>query len=174
MIRKWFFLVLYYGFCRKLPQSSVPFFGSIAKRMRYTCCKHIFFKCGKEVNIDRNAYFGKGFEVRIGDYSGIGFNCIVPNNIIIGEYVMMAPEVFIPNLNHNFSDLDKPMCFQGTQIQKRVEIGNDVWIGRRAIINPGRIIKKGTIIAAATVVHKDYAEYSIVGGNPSILIGIRK
>lgn len=173
MIKKYFFLLLYYGLFRKLPKSSVPFFGNISKYLRYTCCKHIFLYCGKSVNIDRNAYFGNGLNVQIGDYSGIGYNCIVPNNIIIGKYVMMAPEVFIPRINHNYSDINIPMSNQGVQKLKKVIIGDDVWIGRRAIINPGRTIKKGTVIAAASLVHKDYEAYSIIGGNPSMLIRFR-
>ena len=49
-------------------------------------------------------------------------------------------------------------------------IGNDVWIGYNAIIMPGIHIGDGAIIATGSVVTKNVAPYSIVGGNPAKLI----
>ena len=49
-------------------------------------------------------------------------------------------------------------------------VGNDVWIGRESIIMPGVHIGDGAIIAAYSIVTKDVAPYTIVGGNPAKLI----
>ncbi|BAZ04409.1 Vat family streptogramin A O-acetyltransferase [Calothrix sp. NIES-3974] len=49
-------------------------------------------------------------------------------------------------------------------------IGNDVWIGYEAVIMPGVKIGDGAIIGAKSVVTKDVAPYTIVGGNPANLI----
>ena len=46
-------------------------------------------------------------------------------------------------------------------------IENDVWIGYDSLIMPGVKIGNGAIIAARSVVVKDVAPYSIVGGNPA-------
>jgi virginiamycin A acetyltransferase len=46
-------------------------------------------------------------------------------------------------------------------------IGNDVWIGYEAVIMPGVTIGDGAIVAAKSVVVKDVAPYTIVGGNPA-------
>lgn len=54
-----------------------------------------------------------------------------------------------------------------------VHIGNDVWIGREAIIMSGVTIGDGAVIAARAVVVKDVAPYSIVGGNPAKQIRLR-
>ncbi len=51
-----------------------------------------------------------------------------------------------------------------------VVIGNDVWIGYRAIILSGVTIGDGAVIAAGAVVTKDVPAYGIVGGNPAKLI----
>lgn len=48
-----------------------------------------------------------------------------------------------------------------------VEIGHDVWIGHGAIVMPGVKVGSGAIIAAAAVVTKDVAPYTIVGGVPA-------
>ena len=49
-------------------------------------------------------------------------------------------------------------------------IGNDVWIGYNSILMPGIHIGDGAIIASGSVVTKNVAPYSIVGGNPAKLI----
>src|SRR3979490_1166865 len=49
-------------------------------------------------------------------------------------------------------------------------IGNDVWIGRDAVIMPGVTIGDGAIIAARAVVVSDVAPYTTFGGNPAKLL----
>ncbi|WIY83082.1 CatB-related O-acetyltransferase [Propionimicrobium sp. PCR01-08-3] len=52
-------------------------------------------------------------------------------------------------------------------------IGNDVWIGRGAMILPGVTIGDGAVIGAGSVVTKDVGAYQIVAGNPARLIRTR-
>ncbi|MBQ8257052.1 MAG: acyltransferase [Bacteroidaceae bacterium] len=163
------FLCLYYGFARHLP--SRP---SIGRKMRYWCCKHIFKSCGKNVNIERGAYFGTGAGITMGDFACLGKNCNVPDNITLGNEVMMGPNVTILDRNHRFERTDIPMGRQGDTERRPVVIENDVWIGCQVLIMPGRTIKTGSIIAGGCVLCKDFPEYSIVGGNPSKLIRSRK
>lgn len=46
-------------------------------------------------------------------------------------------------------------------------IGNDVWIGTRAVILPGVTVGDGAIIAAHAVVSRDVPPYAVVAGNPA-------
>jgi virginiamycin A acetyltransferase len=46
-------------------------------------------------------------------------------------------------------------------------VGNDVWIGNSATIMQGIKIGDGAIIATNSLVTKDVAPYTIVGGNPA-------
>lgn len=131
--------------------------------------KIYFKKCGKNVNINRLAKFGNGYNVEIGDYSDLGINCNVPNNIKIGNNVMMAPNCFILPAMHNFDRTDIPMGEQGSYIAEPTIVEDDVWIGRNVMMTPKRHIKKGSIIAMGCVLTKDFPEYSIVGGYPSKL-----
>lgn len=48
-----------------------------------------------------------------------------------------------------------------------VSIGNDVWIGQDALVLSGVTIGDGAVVAARSVVAKDVAPYSLVGGVPS-------
>ena len=170
---KKFYLFLYYGFAIHLPCSSNPYVGELSRKIRYFCCKRIFDKCGKDVNIEHGANFGAGRGVEIGDYSGIGVNSIV-GAVNIGKDVMMAPEVVIITKNHRFSDLTKPMRLQGSIPHQPVIIEDDVWIGFRAIILPGRHIGKGAIVGAGAVVTKNVPPYAVVGGNPAKVLKYRE
>lgn len=162
--------LIYYHFAFYLPASYSKPFGGISKRVRYWLCKYIFKSCGKNVNIESHASFGAGNLVEIGNNSGIGVNCTIPNHSIIGDNVMMGPNLYALERNHSFENKEIPMMLQGYSEHKYFRIEDDVWIGRDVIVTPGRTIKKGSIIAAGCVLCKDFPEYSIVGGNPSKLI----
>ncbi len=141
--------------------------------IRYQLAKRIFKKCGHHVNIERKAKFGSGRDVEIGNYSGIGVNCSIPSNIIIGDYVMMGPNCYILQRNHKFDDINIPIIRQGYTEQKKTIIQDNVLIGRNVLMTPGRTIAIGSIVGAGCVLTKDFPPYSIIGGNPSKLIRSR-
>lgn len=86
----------------------------------------------------------------------------------------MGAECIVYTKNHAFSNLDTPMMYQGYLETKPVYIEDDVWIGGRVIILPGRRIGKGAIVGAGSVVTKDVPDYAIVGGNPAKVLKYRK
>lgn len=49
-------------------------------------------------------------------------------------------------------------------------IGHNVWIGGRAVINPGVTIGDNAVIASGAVVTKDVPACTVVGGNPAQII----
>lgn len=165
-------LKLYYNFAIYLPQSYKC--KGLPGKIRRSLCKHIFLQCGDHVNIEKGAKFGNGRLIVIGDYSGIGLNCTVPNNIIIGKYVMMGPNCYILDSNHQFVDTETPMVFQGYTEKKVTYIDDDVWIGVNVTMTPGRHLSHGTIVGAGSIVTKDYPAYSVIAGNPAKLIRTRK
>lgn len=172
-LKKLLCLFLYYAIAYYLPSSTSFIFGKVAKRIRYLLVKHIFLKCGENVNIESRVCFGSGRNIVIGNNSGIGVRSTVPSNVIIGENVMIGPNLYILAQNHSFNRVDIPMIEQGFSEKKISVIEDDVWIGRNVLMTPGRRIKKGTIIAGGCVLCKDFPEYFIVGGNPSRLIRSR-
>lgn len=97
--------------------------------------------------------------------------------VTIGSFSSIGPGVEIHgNSSHS---LDKPTTFPLSRaFPERVEppynrggstIGNDVWIGSRAIIL-NVSIGDGAIIGAGSVVTKDVPPYAVVAGNPGRLI----
>lgn len=166
-------LFLYYGLAQYLPP-SYWFGGKLWKALRGVLCRQLLGSCGKNVNIESRAFFHSGRNITIGDNSGIGINAFLSGRVIIGNNVMMGPDVVILTQNHKFDRLDIPMLEQGFKDEQPVTICDDVWIGVRTIILPGVTVGKGAIIAAGAVVTKDVPEYAIVGGNPARVIKMRK
>ncbi len=164
-----FCLFFYYGFAQYLPP-SYWLGGKLWKALRAALCRPLFGACGKNVNVEPRAFFHSGRNITIGDNSGIGINAYLSGKVMIGNNVMMGPDVVILTQNHKFDRLDIPMLEQGFKDEQPVKICDDVWIGVRAIILPGITVGKGAIIAAGAIVTKDVPEYAIVGGNPAKVI----
>lgn len=158
-----------YAFARHLPESYKINLGQ--KKLRALCGKCLLEKCGENVNIEKNAEFA--YSVELGNNSGLGVNCRISGKTLIGNNVMMGPNVTIYTTNHAFDRTDIPMNLQGMTQQKPVTIEDDVWIGGGVTILPGVTISTGAVIGANAVVTKDVPEYAVVGGNPAKVIKYR-
>ena len=174
-IKNFFYLVLYYGLGQFLPY-EIPF--NIGKRVRRFISKSIFRQCGTISSMGYRAYIGLGYDISMGSYSMIGSKAIIwgiggGGKLIIGDYVLMAPEVTIMTTKHIYADTEIPISYQGAE-HSTVIIEDNAWIGYRAIIMPGVTIGKGAIVGAGAVVTKDVPPYSIVGGVPARIIKMRK
>ena len=172
---KLFYRLLYYGFARHLPKSTVPVFGKMSSALRRYCCKKMFASCGDKLNVEQGAYFGNGNDVHVGTLVGLGKNFTMHNCILtVEDYLMMGEDVMIIGGGHRFDDMDTPMGEQGAKEKTELHIAGDVWIGARAMILPGcKRIGHGAIIGAGTVVTKDVPDYAIMGGNPAQVIRYR-
>lgn len=165
-------LILYYGFARHLPPSNTRLTGWVIP-LRRLVCRGLFRSCGARVNVEHGAYFGDGSLIDIGDDSGLGVDCQIYGRVTIGRDVMMGPDVVAMTRNHGFDRVDRPMRHQADAEEKPIVIGNDVWIGTRAILLPGVVIGDGAIIAAGAVVTSAVPPFAIVGGNPARVIRYR-
>ena len=163
------FRVLYAATVKNLPQSC---YSRLCMKIRGLFAAQIMEYCGSSVNIEHGATFGD--RVRLGNRSGIGRDCELYGRIVIGDDVMMAPEVVIYTRNHEISSLEKPMNVQGETEEFPVVIEDNVWIGRRSMIMPGVTVGEGSIIAAGAVVTKDVPKYTIVGGVPAKVVKSRR
>lgn len=163
--------MLYRFFARWLPASTAPG-GRLWRAVRRSVARPLFISCGKQVNIERGAFFGAGV-VSLGDRSGIGIGCQLKGPVEIGRDVMMGPEVVVFTRSHVFDDTSLPMMDQGSSAPQKVVIGDDVWIGQRAMIMPGVTIGNGAIIGAGAVVTKDVPPMAKAAGNPARIVGQR-
>jgi maltose O-acetyltransferase len=109
--------------------------------------------------------------IEIGEFTAISNNTslIANTRISIGARNLIGDNVLI-------IDSD----FHGTAVAERrtsigktapVVIGDDVWIGSRAIILRGATIGAGSIVAAGAVVRGNVPPLSLIAGNPGVVIG---
>lgn len=163
---------LYYSIGIRLPGPGMPagFFGHW---FRTAVARYMLRSCGSGVRIAPGARFGSGACVTLGNNSNLSRNCWLLGDITIGDNVVMAPEVIILTSNHDFISTAQPIISQGQQEIKPVVIGDDVWIGVRAIILPGVKVGSHSIIGAGSIVTKDVPEWAIVAGNPARVIKYR-
>jgi len=133
--------------------------------------------------------------ISIGDrtYIAGGTNIISINNVEIGHDVTIAWGCTI--YDHNSHSVywdersnDTLQCIEdykrtGNFIQNKdwnnvksapIKICNKVWIGFDCLILKGVTIGEGAVIGAKSVVTKDVLPYTIVAGNPAIIVKILK
>ena len=165
-------LMLYYGFAQFLPTSPSPGWR-FAYWLRERLVRVIFKSCGMGIRVKTRAYFGTGELLVIGDHSQLGVNCKVEKDLVMGDNVVMGPDVIIMSSSHSFERLDVPINMQGSLPRRPVVIGSDVWIGTRVIILPGIRIGNQSIIGAGSVVTKDVPPRAIVAGNPARVVRYR-
>lgn len=172
-----FWLVLYYGFARHLPKSTVPGIGKFGRWLRGKCARHLFAECKcEDMNIEQGAYFGNGTYFHALGNTTLGKNFISHGRIVtIHGHLMMADDVLFQGGGHKFDNPDVIIGSGGNLPNTPLEIGEDVWIGARVIVLPGcKKIGAHSIIGAGAVVTHDVPDYAIVGGNPAKVIRMRK
>jgi acetyltransferase-like isoleucine patch superfamily enzyme len=129
-----------------------------------------------KINIAFAARFSENPSLTIGSGTGIGHGCsfTIGKQITIGQHCRIAAGVWMFDSPGHPADPEarqKGLSTPESDV-KPIVIGNNVWIGGRAVIYPGVTIGEGSIVSAAAVVAADVAPYSIVAGNPARRIGL--
>lgn len=101
-------------------------------------------------------------ELTIGKgYCTCGVQIVCKKKITIGNNVAIARDVIIrDNDAHETTQ-------ENHESMKEIVIGNNVWIGNRAIIMKGVTIGDGAIIAAGSIVTKNVPSNTMVAGVPA-------
>lgn len=110
-------------------------------------------------------YVNNGATLELGGgYINSKANISCFEKITIGTNVVISEGVTI-------RDSDNHEILDNTHIKtKKIEIGNNVWIGINATILKGVKIGEGSVIAAGSLVVKDVPPMSLVGGVPAKVI----
>lgn len=110
-------------------------------------------------------------DITFGNRVQFGPHCKIQCDIEFGNSVLVASNVaFVGKDDHITNIPGKTIWNSGRGDSYKTFIGNDVWIGHGAIIIAGTTIGDGAIVAAGSVVTKNVATCTIVGGNPAIFI----
>ncbi|MEX1261854.1 MAG: acyltransferase [Balneolaceae bacterium] len=149
-------------FSRKFDQSGVLVFSDgrpypkVIHKGGMIITGHCQFYSGVRLEIGEKAL------LKIGNGTYLNRNTLVvcEKEITIGNNCKIAWDVII-------MDSDLHPINSNPLIHKPVRIGDEVWIGCRAIILKGVTIGRGAVVAAGSIVTKNIPAYTIWGGSPA-------
>lgn len=125
---------------------------------------------GESVSFLRGVELRSGFKIHIGNNVAINQRVLLDGRggeLTIGNNVDIAQETNIWTLQHDVhSDMH-------AAVGANVVIEDYVWVASRVTILPGVTIGRGAVVACNSVVTKDVAPMTIVGGIPAKQIGVR-
>lgn len=110
-----------------------------------------------------------GKNLRLFNHLSVRFDTTSLGLIEIGDNVSITADVTI--LTHDFcSSVFRELYFDYVPGRSKVKIGNNVYIGQRAIILRGVTIGDNVIIAAGAIVTKDIPSNTVVVGVPAKIV----
>jgi maltose O-acetyltransferase len=136
---------------------------------RTSLLKQLFGTTGDNIYIEPIFRCDYGYNIHVGENFYANFDCVILDicKVTIGDNCMLAPGVHIYSATHPLNAEERN---SGKEFGKPVTIGDNVWIGGRAVINPGVTIGNNAVIASGAVVTKDVPDNVVVGGNPARVI----
>jgi len=136
--------------------------------------KRLLGKIGNSFIIEPPFRCDYGYNIEIGENFYSNYNLIILDcaKVLIGDNVMIGPNVSIYTAGH---PVHYEIRNQGYEYAFPVSIGNNVWIGGNAVINPGVTIGDNSVVGSGSVVTKDIPGNVIAAGNPcKVLRGINE
>lgn len=108
-------------------------------------------------------------DVIIGNDTLVGIGNVIIGPVLIGNNVILAQNIVVSGLNHQYSDIDVPVKEQNVTTSPIV-IEDDCWIAANAVITAGVTVGKHSVVAAGAVVTKSIPQFSVAAGNPAKVI----
>jgi len=124
---------------------------------------------GRHVQIHPSARIFIPWNLKVGDWSSIGFDALIYNlgPVEIGSKVTISQRAHLCAGSHDFRDPAMPL------LKPSVTIGDEAWICTDAFVGPGVKIGSSAVVGARAVVVKDVSAAAIVAGNPARQVGTR-
>ncbi len=109
--------------------------------------------------------------IEVGDRGVIGKDCwlVARERLVLEDDVTLAPNVYITDHNHTYTDPWLPVGRQVLQ-SAPVRIGAGSWLATNVVVLPGADIGRNCTIAAGTVVRGTVPDHSVVAGVPGKVI----
>ncbi|MDN3408130.1 MULTISPECIES: acyltransferase [unclassified Pseudoalteromonas] len=173
MIKKFFSIIRYLRFVKFNKGANSAGYVSIKKGVKIIIEEGASVYFGENVLLKERTtiYAKKNSVIQIGNNTSTGVNTEISINksLIIGNDVLMGANTYFTDSNHGYELPDVPIRKQPMDVEG-VNLGNNVWVGRGAMILKGVILGDNMIIGANAVVTKSFDGNMIIGGLPAKLI----
>ncbi|HEY6925281.1 MAG TPA: acyltransferase [Steroidobacteraceae bacterium] len=109
--------------------------------------------------------------LRIGSGCILGYNNHITavREVVLGDHVLTANNVYISDNIHGFEDISQPIMHQPVKFKSRVSIGSGSWLGENVCVI-GASVGRNCVIGANAVVTQDIPDYSVAVGLPARVI----
>lgn len=136
---------------------------------RLAVAKRLLGRCGEKVVLTQGFYCDYGSNIEVGEnfYVNYGVCILDVCKVTIGKNCLIAPQVGIYTACH---PIDCATRISGLEMGKPITIGDNCWIGGRAVINPGVTLGDNVIVGSGAVVTRSFPSNVIVAGNPARII----
>jgi putative colanic acid biosynthesis acetyltransferase WcaF len=123
-------------------------------------------KVGRDVHIYNSAVIYMPWNLEIGDWSSIGEHAYIYNlgMIRIGKAATISYRSHLCAGTHDYEDPTMPL------LKPPIFIGNQAWICTEAFVGPGVAVGEGAVVGARAVVVKDVSPWTVVAGNPALIV----
>jgi serine acetyltransferase len=114
---------------------------------------------------------GQPAMLRIGNGCVFGYNNHITavREVLIGDHVLTANNVYISDNVHAFEDPTIPVMHQPVRFRRAVSIGSGSWLGENVCIIGARV-GRNCVIGANAVVTRDIPDFCVAVGSPARVI----
>ena len=121
---------------------------------------------GSNVHIYPNVSITIPWNLRVDDGAAVGegvlIYCLGP--VHIGAQATVSHRAHLCAGSHDYLDPALPL------MRASITIGSQAWVCADAFVGPGVVVGDGAVVAAASVAMRDVPAWSVVAGNPAVVV----
>ncbi|MDZ5809916.1 sugar O-acetyltransferase [Halorubrum sp. AD140] len=131
--------------------------------------RELFDAIGEDPTVQPPVRCDYGYNVAVGDGFFANYGCVFLDAapVSFGDRCLLGPGVHVYTSTHPIDPAERAT---GRERAEPVTVGDDVWLGGRAVLNPGVTVGDGAVVASGSVVTRDVPARAVVGGNPARVI----